>query len=147
VIGEALQRKGVKNFLALEVDPKTLDIVTYDRSNLLLLLDDLYGPRKGKLRDSSAKVVYDTRDLSRLARVLDSQKAATVLHSGKSIDQAEIYVDTREQSVTRLVKVAKTVGVLLKKLVPSARTPEETRLLHAHRDFESAVRAFVGRKP
>src|ERR1700734_984324 len=43
VLGEALQRSGVKKFLALEVDTKTLQIQSYSKRNLALLLNDLYG--------------------------------------------------------------------------------------------------------
>jgi hypothetical protein len=145
VIGEALQRSGVKKFLALEVDPKTLDIVGYNKKNLSLLLDDLYGPKQGIQRNASAKVVYDTRDLSRLARVLESEKATSVLHAGKSIEQAEIYVDTREQSLTRLSKVTKDLGVLLKKLAPNAKNPQDAQLLRIYKEFETAVKAFISR--
>lgn len=145
VIGEALQRSGIKKFLELDVDPKTLEIKSYNKKNLSLLLGDLYGAKKGTQRDASAKVVYDTRDLSRLARVLESEKATSVLHGGKSIEQAEIYVDTREQSLTRLSKVTKDLGVLLKKLVPSARHPEDAQLMRVYKDFDAAVKAFINR--
>jgi hypothetical protein len=145
VLGEALQRSGVKKFLALEVDTKTLQILSYNRKNLALLLNDLYGPRKGAQRDTSAKVVYDTRDLSRLARVLDSEKATAVLHAGKRIEEAEIYVDTKEQSLNRLQKVTKELGVLLKKLIPSPKEPQATQLLRVYKEFETAVKAFINK--
>ncbi len=145
VLGEALQRSGVKKFLALEVEPQTLDVRGYSKKNLALLLDDLYGPRKGTQRDAGAKVVYDTRGLTRLSRILESEKATSVLHAGKSIEQAEIYVDTREQSLTRLSKVTKDLGVLLKKLLPSAKHPEDAQLLRVYKEFETAAKAFVNR--
>jgi hypothetical protein len=145
VLGEALQRSGVKKFLALEVDSQTLAVQSYDKKNLALLLNDLYGPNKGVQRDTTAKVVYDTRDLSRLARVLDSEKATAVLHAGKSIEEAEIYVDTKEQSLTRLSKVTKELGVLLRKLIPSAKEAHATQLLHVYRKFETAVKAFINK--
>ncbi len=145
VLGEALQRSGVKKFLELEIDTKTLNILSYDRKNLALLLNDLYGPKNGKQRDASAKVVYDTRDLSRLAKVLDSEKATAVLHAGKSIEEAEIYVDSREQSLTRLSKVTKALGVLIKKLIPSNRDPQSAKLVRIYREFETTVKAFVNR--
>jgi hypothetical protein len=145
VLGEALQRSGIKKFLQLEVDPKTLDIVGYDKKSLTLLLNDLYGPKKGADRDISARVVFDTRDLSRLSRVLDSDNASTVLHSGKSLGEAEIYVDTREQSLTRLQKVTKELGLLLKKLVPSGKDPQGAQLLQLFKQFETAVRGFISK--
>jgi hypothetical protein len=142
VLGEALQRAGIKKFLQLEVDPKTLDIVGYDKKNLTLLLNDLYGPKKGADRDASAKVVFDTRDLSRLSRVLESDKASSVLHGGKNLGEAEIYVDTREQSLSRLHKVTKELGLLLKKLLPGSKDAEGVKLLQLFKQFESAVKAF-----
>ncbi|MCE5310415.1 MAG: ParB N-terminal domain-containing protein [Acidobacteriales bacterium] len=145
VLGEALQRAGVKKFLQLEVDSATLDVVGYDRKNLTLLLNDLYGPKKGLERDASAKVVSDTRDLSRLSRVLDSEKASAVLHAGKSLGEAEIYVDTREQSLSRLKKVTKELGLLLKKLLPGSKDPDETKLLQFFRQFETAVKGFISK--
>ena len=118
VIAEALQRTGIRKFLQLDVDPKTLEILSFDKRNLAALLNDLYGPKQAgaKDRDTSAKVVYDTRDLSRLAHVLESDKATATLHSGASLDEAEILVDTREESLKRLAKVTKEIGAIVKKL-------------------------------
>jgi hypothetical protein len=146
VLGEALQRSGVKKFLQLEVDPKTLEIISYDKKNLTLLLNDLYGPKKGGgERDASARVVFDTRDLSRLSRVLESEKATTVLHAGKSLEQAEIYVDTREQSMSRLSKVMKDLGLLLKKLLRGSRDQDSVKLQQTFKQLEMAVKAFISK--
>jgi len=147
VLGEALQRVGVKKFLQLEVDAKTLAVVTYSKKNLLLLLDDLYGPRKGGRRDASAKIVRDTRDLSRLGKILESDKATAVLRARRSLAEAEIYVDSRAQSLTRLDKVTKSIGVLLKKLNPGKKDSQGALLLRTYRDFEIAVKAYLSRVP
>jgi hypothetical protein len=145
VLGEALQRAGIKKFLQLEVDSKTLDITGYDKKNLTLLLNDLYGPKKGAERDAGARVVVDTRDLSRLSRVLDSDKASAVLYTGKSLGEAKIYVDTREESLSRLQKVTKELALLLKKLLPGAKDPEGARLLQLFKQFETAVKGFISK--
>lgn len=146
VIAEALQRAGIKKFLQLEVDPKTLDILSFDKKNLSLLLNDLYGPKKrGEERDAGARVVHDTRDLSRLAGVLSSDKATAALHAGHSLEEAGIYVDTGEQSITRLSKMTKELGVLLKKLLPGGKNAGGARLLQIYKQFEAAVKAFIGR--
>jgi|SRR5271157_361587 len=145
VLGEALQRAGVKKFLQLEVDPKSLDVIGYDKKNLTLLLNDLYGPKRGTDRAAGARVVFDTRDLSRLSRVLESERAGSVLHGGKSLEEAEIYVDTREESLSRLSKVTKAVGLLLKKLVPGSKDPEGAKLLQLFRRFETAVKGFISK--
>lgn len=143
MVAEGLQRAGIKKFLQLEVDPKSLEIVGFDKKNLKILLNDLYGPMKGGARDASARVVFDTRDLSRLSNVLESEKATSVLHSGKTLEEAEIYVDTQQQSVQRLQRVNKELNTLLKKLSARKKTEEFNRLQNAHKTFEAAVKAFV----
>ncbi len=147
VLGEALQRAGVKKYLQLEVDPKTLAIQGYDKKNLSLLLSDLYGPKQkgGGGRITAAKVVNDTRDLSRLSKVLGSEKATSALRAGWPLDEAEIYVDTREQSIARLSKVTKELGVLLKKLLPGSKGKESMRLLQSYKQFDASVKVFVSK--
>lgn len=146
VLGEALQRAGIKKYIQLDVDPKTLRIQDYDKKNLTLLLADLYGPKSGNERDTAAKVVYDTRDLSRLSKVLGSEKASSALRAGRGLEEAEIYVDTREESLTRLAKVMKELEVLLKKVLP-LRSRERLRLLDLYKTFDDAVNAFIKRSP
>ena len=147
VLGEALNRAGVKRFLQLDVDSKTLEIKGYDRANLNTLLNYLYGPKKSgsKDREASAKVVRDTRDLSRLAGVLESEKATTKLRSSGSLDEAEILVDTREESIKRLAKVTKEIGAILKKLGGANKDKETANLAASYKPFEIAVKAFVAK--
>ena len=135
MLAEALQRAGVKKFLQLDVDPKTLDILSYDKGKSKLILDDLYGARGSSVRqqDTIAKKVHDTRDLSTYASVLSSEKASTVLHSGKGLTEAAIYVDTREQSQSRLSKIVKELGVLIRKLLHQERTAEAAAVQQAFR--------------
>lgn len=87
-------------------------------------------------------MVYDTRDLSRLSKVLGSDKAQSALRAGGSLDEAEIYVDTREESIARLSKVTKELEVLLKKVLP-ARSRQKARILKLYYAFNEAVKAFV----
>jgi hypothetical protein len=149
MLGEALGRTGITKFIQLEVDSKTLEVRGYSKRNLGLLLDDLYGPkRKEGGRDSSMRVVDDTRDLSRLGKVLGSEKATAALRSGQTLEEAEIYVDSREESIQRLSKVTKELGVLLrKKLLPGSRGKAGLRLLKTYKDFEAAVKLFISEEP
>jgi hypothetical protein len=146
VLGEALGRTGIKNFLQLEVDEQ-LAVVSYNKKRLALLLNYLYGPKKttGE-RDASARVISDTRDISRLGKVLDSEKAASILGAGKSIEEAEIYVDTRDESLKRLAKVRKDVAVLLKKLATGSTNPETARLVQTHKQFDAAIKDFISKE-
>ena len=145
VLGEALQRAGVKKFLQLDVETNSLEILGYNKGNLKLLLDDLYGPREAsvKQRDVSAKKVHDTRDLSTYASVLSSDKAASVLHSGKGLTEAAIYVDTTEQSQTRLSKIVKELNLLIRKLMQQEKTPEAISVHQAYKELDSAIKAYL----
>lgn len=147
MLGEALGRTGIKKFLQLDVDSKALEIRGYNKKHLSLLLDDIYGPKeKDGGRDASKRIVDDTRDLSRLGKVLGSEKATAALRSGRTLEEAEILVDTREESIKRLAKVTNQLGVLLKQLQSGSTDGEGARLLKAFKEFESAVEAFVNKE-
>jgi hypothetical protein len=145
VLGEALQRTGIKNYLQLEVDSQTLKIISFNKKNLNLLLNDLYGSKKPGTseRDVSSRLVDDTRDLSRLARVLDSEKAAVELHKGKSLEQTEIFVDTREESLSRLRKVNKDLSAIIAKLLKGSKEREGLRLQTAYKEFDAALKEYL----
>jgi hypothetical protein len=145
VLGEALGRAGIKKFLQLEVESKTLEILSFDRRNFKLLLDYLYGPKRPKSieRDISRKTVRETRDISRLSSVLASDTASLALKNGKTLDEAELYVDTREESLKRLSKMTNSLGLLLKEIIRPTRDEESKNLQQSFRQFEVAVRVFV----
>jgi hypothetical protein len=147
MLGEALSRTGIKKFLQLDVDSKTLTIRGYTKKALELLLDYLYGPKqKGGGRDASKRIVDDTRDLSSLSKVLGSDKAAVALRSGRTLEEAEILVGTREESIKRLGKVTKELGTLLGQLQLGRRDGEGTRLHNAYKEFDAAVKAFTSKE-
>ncbi|MGA2084672.1 MAG: ParB/RepB/Spo0J family partition protein [Terracidiphilus sp.] len=145
VLAEAISRTGVKKFLQLDVDPDTLQILDYDKANLKVLLDDLYGPRMAstRQRNTAEKKVHDTRELSTYASVLSSEKASALLHGGKSLREAEIYVDTREESRNKLSKVVRELGLLIQKVLEKDKTPEATAVLQAFKELNSAVKAYL----
>jgi hypothetical protein len=145
VLGEALGRTGVKKYLQLDVDADTLQIRGYDKGNLKVLIDDLYGPRVAstRLRDTSAKKVHDTRDLSTYASVISSEKATAVLHGGKSLREAAIYVDTREESRSKLSKEVTELGLLIKKVLENDKTPEASAVAEALKELNAAVKAYL----
>lgn len=145
-LGEALSRTGIKNFVQLEIDDD-LEIEAYNKKSLSTLLNYLYGPKKASgERDSQARIISDTRDVSRLAKVLDSDKAASVLAGGKSIDEAEIHVDTRQESIKRLAKLRTRLTVLVKKVASGSATTEARRLVQSHKEFDVAIRDFVNKE-
>jgi ParB/Sulfiredoxin domain len=146
-LGEALGRTGIKKYIQLDIDSKTLRIRDYNKKHLGLLLDNIYGPKqRDGGRDASKRIVDDTRDLSRLGKVLGSEKATAALRAGRTLEEAEILVDTREESVKRLAKVTKELNVLLKQLQVGSADGECVRLLKAFKEFEAAVRAFASKE-
>ncbi|MBI3895833.1 MAG: ParB N-terminal domain-containing protein [Acidobacteria bacterium] len=148
VLGEALGRTGVQNFLQLDVDSTTLEIRGFNKQNFKGLLDDLYGPKRpgSNERDPQGKVIRDTRELAKLARVLGSEKASYVLHKRKSLEEAELYVDTLEESLKRLHKLTKDLDRLLKKILRSKKDSDAEKLLKTFQNFESSVKAFLKAK-
>jgi len=142
VLGEALNRTGVKDFLQLEVNSPTLEIVAYKKDHLGLLLDDLYGPKKASGRDRAGRKIGDTRDISTLAKVLSSPTARNFLHNGKSLKEATIYVDSKEESVERLIHITSEMKLLLKKLVPADPAGPAKTLMETFAALQKAVTAF-----
>ena len=145
VLAEALGRTGVQNFLQIDIDSKTLEIRYCNKQQFKHLLEYLYGPKRpgASKRDVSGKVIHDTRDVKRLARVLGSEKASQLLHRGKSLEEAEINVDTLPESLKRLQRTTKQLAVLLKKIGTSNRQKESAGLQNAFVQFESAVKSFL----
>jgi len=145
VLAEALGRSGVKDFLQLDVDPKTLQISSYHKEHLSVLLDDLYGPRSAATgsRDSKRRKIQDTRELSLYANILASEKARNALRGGKDLDEAAIYLGTDEQSLARLMKMLKALKLLISKLTtPAKRDAQVSALRAAFRKLEAVARAF-----
>jgi hypothetical protein len=146
VLGEALARTGVKGFLQLDVDANTLEVRSFHTRNLSKLMDDLYGRRipGTDRRDPATRKVKDTRDLSLFARVLSSDKARLYLHTGKRLQEASIYLDTREQSLARLTKITKEMSLLVRKLlIRTSGNPKAKSLHMTFKEFERAVKVFT----
>jgi hypothetical protein len=64
-----------------------------------------------------------------------------VLHAGKSLDEASIYVDTREQSMAKLGKSTRSLGILIKKVATDDSTSKS--MVQSFRVLETAVKEFV----
>ena len=143
-LGEALTRTGVRKFLQLDVDSRTLEIISYDKKNFGLLLDYIYGAKtKDGGRDSSKRIVDETRDLSVLGRVVASERALTAIRSGRTLEEAEFFVDSRDESISRLSKMLKNIEVLLTKLFKGKKDEEVSRVLSTFKEFEGAVKRII----
>jgi hypothetical protein len=144
MLGEALGRSGIKKFVQLIVNPKTLEVDGYNKGNVRILLGDLYGPAHGtRDRDSGARLVHDTRDLTTYSRILDSDKAAAALRKGKSLEEAVIYVDTTSENYERLGRLTRQMRLLVSTLTTGKKTNEGSTLQDRLKEFETAVKAFL----
>lgn len=144
VLGEGLSRTGIREYVGLDVNPQSFDIIAYDRDNLKHLLEFIYGKpvSDGKLVNRRIK---DTRELSRLARVLQTKRAAGALGRGQSLEQAELYIQTLPESVTRLKAIVTELRVLVPKLTGARAVPRATAsaLTGAFGEFRDAAGAFI----
>ncbi len=115
VLGESLSRGGIKKYIQLDIDPKSMKILGIDKRKLGNLLDYIYGKldTSKKLRDPSKKKISDTRQLKDLATVLSTPKACAAFERGADLDTALLLVETREQSVRRLGKTLVQIRKLL----------------------------------
>ena len=91
-------------------------------------------------------MVYDTREISTYSKVLNSKKASAVLHSGKTLAEAEIYIDTREESLKRLEKASKQIKALLTKIIQGKKLPEDIKILNSYKNFDEDVKQFISKK-
>lgn len=141
-LGEAMTRSGVKDFLKLEHD-SSLQITSYNKTKLNHLLDFLYGKKTSKgERDRKTSIVSETRELSRFARTIVSETAYQALLDGESLAEAEIYVDTSQESRERLEKVVRELSRVIKKVVGKNTTKEAKRLSAARAEIENAMKAY-----
>ncbi len=136
ILGESLSRRAIQQYIQLEVDPGTLDILRFDAAKLKLLVGFVYGSGEGTKR------IVETRDIRPLASVLSSKRAREVLEKGSSLDEALLYVETPEESAKRLMKLLKEIRLLLRKLRP--RWPREIADIERHfKAFESSAKALT----
>jgi len=86
LLGEGLNRSGIREYLELKVDAKTLQIKQFNKRKFKHLLEFIYGT-KGDRR------ITETRQLSTLAKALSSPAAAAELEKGESIVQSRLQSD------------------------------------------------------
>jgi len=147
VLGEALARTGTKKYIGLQVNPDSLEVISFEKAKLRHLLAFLYGvPEDGKKKNVSdvKRRITETRDLSRLSKVLASKKASEALEKGKTLDEASLFVETREESIGTLEKLMGSLRLLLKKVLALRATSTDAKaVLTRFESFESAVKTFI----
>jgi hypothetical protein len=137
VLGEGLNRSGIKSYIALEVDRGSLRVRSFDPDKLNNLLRFIYGSQRHERAD---RVVKETRQLSSLAKVLQHRKAAAALERGRSLAEASILLESETESLHRLNNVLRECGALLTRLQAEARASD---LMRKFRAFKLAAQDFL----
>lgn len=143
ILGEALTRSAIPEYIELEVNPDTLEVEGYNTPKLKKLVDYLYGELgSDDTRDISTRKITDTRDSSKLARVLSDPKAVTKLEHGATLDEAVLEVQTPSENIKRLRKQLRELAVIVRNVA----TPGDKRakpLRQAFQYFLNAARDFL----
>lgn len=146
LLGEALTRSGIKKYVSLEVDRKTIQVDSVNKRRISYLLDFLYGKynKSKKTRDPSTATIFDTRQLSSLAKTLNSGDASAALEGGADLQLALMFVETREENVRRLERLLDEISSLFKDALRlNSRVAVEKTLADTFKDFEKAVKSYL----
>lgn len=143
ILGEALTRSAIPEYIQLEVDPDTLDVEKFSLQKLNKLIDFLYGELKSDgTRDFSSRKLTDTRESSDLAKVLSDPRAATKLEKGATLAEALPLVETPTENVKRLRRQLREMAVVIRNITSGGERPAK-ELRRTYREFSKAARNFL----
>jgi len=131
-LAESFGRRKIKLYIELDVDRRTMRIKSFNRTKLRYLAQFLYGKKRR---------VTDTRQLSALGRVLGSPQAAVRLERGASLDEASLYVASKQETIAQLHRQLEKL--LDKVMVLSPGKEESSKLLTLLEDFAKKLRKRV----
>jgi hypothetical protein len=128
-LAESFGRARIKAYIQLDVDRRAMRIKTFDPVKLRYLTQFLYGKKRS---------VTDTRQLSALSRVLGSQEAARRLERGATLEEAALYVESKQETLGHLVS---QIEKLLQKIrVLSPGKEESAKILKLMEEFNRKLR-------
>jgi hypothetical protein len=136
-LGEGLNRSGIKEYIALDVNRDNLAVKSVDMKNLKNLLGFIYGTPEKKRAD---RKIEDTRELSKLAKVLSSTDARKALEKGRTLEEALVLLESPDETVVRfkrLLSELKVVVQVLKKRTGGAA------LATSFETFDGAAKRFM----
>ncbi len=123
VLGEALGRSDIREYIKLVYDPNTFDVKSFDLDKFNYLLEFLYGNeeevRPGEYSAIGMRRITDTRQLSQLGKVLKSKKGAETLEQGATLQEAAMRAISREEALEDLLDELRTVLQQLISMQPS----------------------------
>lgn len=128
-LAESFGRRNIKAYIELDVDRKSMKIKWFDRTKLRYLTHFLYGKNRR---------VTDTRQLSALSKILGSPKAARSLERGASLDEASLYVASKQDTLRLLMKQLVRVLDRIRKLSPDRQ--DSAKFLDVMEEFKRRIR-------
>jgi hypothetical protein len=108
-LAESFGRKNIKLYIELDVDRRSMRIRRFDPTKLRYLAQFLYGKKRR---------VTDTRHLTALSRVLGSPEAAKRLERGAGLDEASLYVESKQETIGHLLRQLEKLFEKIKMLSP-----------------------------
>lgn len=142
ILGEALTRSAIPEYIELEVDPDTLEVEGYNLAKLKKLIDFLYGELTGAgSRNFLTRKITDTRDSSKLAKVLSDPKAAAKLERGASLEEALLEVQTPSENVKRLRTQLGEMAVVVRSIARGDK--QATDMKRKYLEFLKSARQYL----
>lgn len=128
-LAESFGRKRIKAYIQLDVDRRTMRIKWFDPVKLRYLAQFLYGKKRR---------VTDTRHLSDLGRVLGSTEAAKKLERGATLDEASLYVESKQETIGNLLRQLERLFDKIRTLSPGKE--DSARILHVTEEFSKKLK-------
>ncbi len=128
-LAESFGRKTIKVYIRLDVDRRTMRIKSFDPVKLRYLAQFLYGKKRR---------VTDTRQLSALSRVLGSLEAARKLEQGATLDEASLYVESKQETIGHLLRQLEKLFDKIRTLSPGKE--DCAKILHVTEEFTGKLK-------
>jgi hypothetical protein len=128
-LAESFGRRNIKVYIQLDVDRRTMRIKGYDVRKLRYLTQFLYGKHRR---------VTDTRQLSALSRALGSPEAAKKLEKGATLDEASLYIESKQETISHLLRQMERIFAKIKVLSPGRSDSE--KIVDALEEFTKKLR-------
>jgi hypothetical protein len=108
-LAESFGRKKIRLYIQLDVESRSMRIKHFNPVKLRYLAQFLYGKKRR---------VTDTRHLTSLSRVLGSPEAAKKLERGATLDEASLYVESKQETIGHLLRQLEKLFEKIKMLSP-----------------------------
>ena len=137
VLGESLNRSGIKQYIGLIIDKDSLDVLGVNQDRLKKLLTFIYGTPESGRED---RRINETRDLSDLARVLESKEARAALEGGSTLEESSVLIETPDETFARLKRLLSELHVVIGVM---KKRPGFATLVSTFKAFDKATKSFI----